>query len=74
MAENNALKRAVEAAGGQVRLAKTLGIAQSTLWHWISRTKRGVPAEHVRAIEAATGVPAHELRPDIFSAPEKRAS
>lgn len=68
-ATNNALKRAVEAAGGQVRLAKALGVSQSTLWHWIERTKRGVPAEYVQAIEAATGVPSYELRPDIFPLP-----
>lgn len=34
--------------------------------------QRGVTAERAVAIEAATGIPRHVLRPDIFQATAKR--
>lgn len=65
---SEALKRAVEIAGGQKALADKLGVTQSTLWYWLDRSKKGVPAEHVIRIEAATDgvVTRHELRPDLY--------
>lgn len=68
-----ALDRAIEVAGGQSPLAAKLGIRQSLIWYWLHRSKKGVAAEYCMAIERETGVPAHELRPDIFvgSAPVK---
>lgn len=62
----DALKRAIAAAGGQVALAKILGLkSQGSISNWIHRNER-VPAEHVLAIERATGVSRHDLRPDIY--------
>jgi len=55
------LTRAIDAAGGVVQLARKIGIAQPSLSNW-SR----VPAERVIAVEAATGVPRKELRPDLY--------
>lgn len=71
---NTALQRAVEVCGTQVELAQRLGVRQSTLWHWLVRAKKGVPAEHVIAIEKATrgAVRRYDLRPDIFPAPRQR--
>jgi DNA-binding transcriptional regulator YdaS (Cro superfamily) len=60
-----ALLAAVEAAGSQSALARICGVGQPAVWKWIQSSKR-VPAEHVLAIEAATGVSRHILRPDIY--------
>lgn len=57
-------ERAVEAAGGVTRLAEALGIGRSAVSQWPR-----VPVERVLAVEAATGVPRHELRPDIYPPP-----
>lgn len=51
--------------GGADGLASELGIARRTLFAWKSR---GVPAERVAAVSAATGIPASELRPDLAAA------
>ena len=68
---HSALERAVAVAGGQLALAKAINTTQSNVWTWLNRSKRGVPGEWVRAVEAATGIPRHELRPDIYPAPQK---
>ncbi len=62
-----ALERAIAAAGGQSALARLIGKTQGHVWHWLKVAKR-VPAEAVLAIEDATGVPRHELRPDVYPA------
>jgi TorA maturation chaperone TorD len=56
------IEKAIRAAGGLSVLARKLGIAQPSVSKW-SR----VPAERVIAVEAATGVPRTELRPDLYS-------
>jgi DNA-binding transcriptional regulator YdaS (Cro superfamily) len=53
--------RVLDAAGGASALAKKLHITRSAVSQW---TK--IPAERVSEIEAATGVPPHEQRPDLF--------
>jgi len=67
-----ALERAVALAGGQAALARLVGVRQPHIWNWLHRNGR-VPAERVIAVEAATGVPRHELRPDIYP-PENQAA
>jgi DNA-binding transcriptional regulator YdaS (Cro superfamily) len=62
------LERAVKAVGGQSALGRLLGVSQATVWYWI-RTGKSLQAEHVQTVTAATGIPPHELRPDIFPAP-----
>lgn len=59
-----ALDRAVEAAGSQLALANALGIKSPSISGWYDRKK--IPVERVIAIESATGVSRHELRPDVF--------
>lgn len=59
------LKKAIEKAGSQQALAELIGVRQSHVSNWLNRNKR-VPAERVLTIEKATGVPRHELRPDIY--------
>lgn len=62
------LGRACEKVGGQKALADRIGVTQSMVWYWLEKAKKGVPAEYVQAIEAATKgeVTRHDLRPDIF--------
>ncbi|HEX2794685.1 MAG TPA: helix-turn-helix domain-containing protein [Croceicoccus sp.] len=60
-----ALEKAVELAGGQSALARVCDVAQPSVWKWLQSSKR-LPAEHVLAVEAETGISRHDLRPDIY--------
>ena len=64
--------RAVDSVGGQNEMARRLGVYQSHVRYWLTKGKRGVPAERVLdVVKACEGhVLAHELRPDIFPPPE----
>ncbi|MFN3819923.1 transcriptional regulator [Blastomonas sp.] len=53
------------ALGGQSALARLIGKDQSTV-HDRLRNNMPIWAEHVLAIEAATGISRHDLRPDIY--------
>lgn len=46
-------------------MGRLLGVSQPTVWEWLNKGK-SLPAEHVLAVEAATGVPKEQLRPDIY--------
>jgi len=61
MNEETALQKAFRLAGGQQRLAKTLGVSRQAVHQW-----QVVPAQHVLAVESATGISRHELRPDKY--------
>jgi DNA-binding transcriptional regulator YdaS (Cro superfamily) len=61
----SALDRAIEVAGSQSALARVLGVSQNAVSRW-ARRLTALPPEHVLAVEAATGVSKHELRPDIY--------
>ena len=69
-----ALKRACDIVGSQKALADKLGTTQSQVWYWLKRSKKGTPGEFVIPIEHATGVPRHELRPDLYPEPVVSAS
>jgi DNA-binding transcriptional regulator YdaS (Cro superfamily) len=60
-----ALRRAVEAIGGQAATARLLGITQPAVSLWLSKGQV-LPAEHVLTVERETGVSRHDLRPDIY--------
>ena len=61
--KNPGLERAIVLGGGITALTRALGLTSHTVVHsW--RLNR-VPAEHCPLIEAATGVPCEELRPDV---------
>jgi len=50
-------------------LAREMRVEKSTVTRWMQSR---VPAERVADISAITGIPKHELRPDIFDpAPQK---
>lgn len=58
------LRSIIQKAGGPVKVAAALGITSSAVSQW-----KRVPPERVLAMEAATGVPRYELRPDMYPPP-----
>lgn len=64
---NEALNKAITAAGGVGRLAAKLGIKSPSISGWLK-----VPATRVLEIERATGVSRHDLRPDLYPRERRR--
>lgn len=60
----DALRLAVAAIGSQAAFARLIGKTQSVVSKWLARGGH-LPAEHVLAVEAATGISRHDLRPDL---------
>lgn len=54
--------------GRLTSLAEALGIFPSAVQQW-----KKVPAERVVAVEKVTGIPRHELRPDLHLPPKDAA-
>jgi DNA-binding transcriptional regulator YdaS (Cro superfamily) len=61
----NTLKR----VGGPTKLARLLNIQPSAVTQW-SR----IPAERVPPLSDATGIPRHEMRPDLWPAPAEASA
>ena len=59
-----ALSRAIAAAGGVSKLAEALGVSPQAVSQW-----EEVPPLRVLTVERASGVPRHELRPDLYPEP-----
>ena len=53
-------------AGGARELAEALGLSVQAVHAWKSR---GVPATQVMKVSEFTGVPPHDIRPDVFGKP-----
>ncbi len=69
MSDNKqALKRAIEAAGGLAALAAPLGISAQAVSQWDE-----VPPRRVLAVEKVSGVSRHELRPDLYPVESEEA-
>jgi DNA-binding transcriptional regulator YdaS (Cro superfamily) len=60
-----ALKAAIDRAGSQSALARVLSISQQAVSGWVKRGSE-LPPQYVLAVEAATGISRHDLRPDIY--------
>jgi DNA-binding transcriptional regulator YdaS (Cro superfamily) len=58
-----AIRRAVEAAGGLTSLGRMIGCSTNRVWNWTATGRP--PIKFCPKIEAATGVPCEDLRPDI---------
>ncbi len=56
---------------GLAPLANHLGVSYQAVHKWFRKGK--IPAERVLAVEAATGVSRHRLRPDIYPADHRAA-
>jgi DNA-binding transcriptional regulator YdaS (Cro superfamily) len=65
------LQRAIQAIG-LTRLSEAVGVRPPTIHVWLRSTGR-VPAHRVIAVERATGISRHELRPDIYPIEERAA-
>ena len=63
-ADMTGIDDAIRVAGGVEGLGDRLGCAHSSVVRWRQRGR--VPADRVVAIEVATGVPRHRLRPDLY--------
>ena len=48
-----------------IDVAKAANVDKATVSRW---ARRRIPAERVVDVERITGIPRHELRPDIFGA------
>ncbi len=59
-----ALLEAIRIAGSVTKLAAALDVAPQAISQWDR-----APAMRVLDIERATGVPRHELRPDVYPPP-----
>jgi len=68
----NAAARAANAVGGQSALARILGCTPQAVQRMCATGR--VPAERVLQIEAASQVPRHELRPDLYPALPSQAA
>ncbi|WP_407146294.1 YdaS family helix-turn-helix protein [Bradyrhizobium sp. ORS 86] len=65
-----ALKLACERAGGQAPLAGRIGTTQSQVWYWLTKSKKGVPAEFDRVPERGVtggGTPRSPARAGLVS-------
>lgn len=62
---NRGIARAIKCIGSQVKLADAIGCGQSTLSNYLLNKKK-CSAKVAIAIEQATGVPRHAIRPDLF--------
>jgi DNA-binding transcriptional regulator YdaS (Cro superfamily) len=52
-----------EERGRMSRLAEAIGVTPEAVSQWAASR---VPAERVHQVESVTGIPARELRPDMF--------
>jgi len=62
---NLIVARAIKAAGSPTALANAAGVKLPSIYSWTR-----IPADKVVAVEALTGIPRHELRPDVFPSPD----
>jgi DNA-binding transcriptional regulator YdaS (Cro superfamily) len=60
------VQRAAEAVGGLPALAAKLGITRQAIYQWDE-----LPMSRLKQIAEVSGLPAHELRPDLFPAPSE---
>lgn len=61
------IDRAVRLAGNQTRLAALVHVRPQAVQLWVSSGQ--VSHKKVVAVAKATGVPCHELRPDLYPSP-----
>lgn len=60
------IEQFIKDLGGPSKAAAAIGVEPNVVLNW---RKRGqVPADKVLAVEKASGISRHELRPDVFGA------
>lgn len=65
MTPQDALRRAIDLAGGQAKFGRMVGLTQQRVWYYLSKG-RPLPAEYVLLAEKGTGISRDLLRPDIY--------
>jgi len=60
-------------AGGIGRLAEILGIHWSTVCGYKRTREALLPPRHARVVHEALEIPLHEIRPDLWPAPDEPA-
>lgn len=66
----DALISAINKSGSQTALATKLGLKNASQISSMLNRDGQASAKYVAKISEATGVPCHQLRPDIFPAPD----
>lgn len=61
MTNSDIIALAIKRAGGISKLAKAIGIRHTSIYVW-----RRIPADRIISVEAATGIPREQLRPDLY--------
>ena len=61
------VEHCVARVGSVTELARALGVRHPALYQWTR-----VPAERVADVERITGIPRHELRPDLYPPERER--
>lgn len=65
----NVVSRAIEVSGGLSAFATQVGVKPPSAFKW--RATGRIPAERVLTVERITGIPRHELRPDLYPRPTR---
>lgn len=60
----NIASQIIDRVGGTRKMAQITGNPPSTVQSW--KAAGQIPAERIIEIEAATGIPREELRPDLY--------
>lgn len=60
---NVGILKAIELAGGQIKLAEMMQVAQPAIHHWLYYS---CPAVRAKEIEEKLGVPRKQICPQIF--------
>jgi len=61
MKRSTIIQEVLDVSGGIRALSQALNLTYSAVHKW-----RGIPSEHVKKIEAITGISRDRLRPDIY--------
>lgn len=61
---------AIDAAGGTKATADLTGVSLQAVTNW--RARGQIPPQHCHSVSVSSGIPMHELRPDVFPAPEEQ--
>jgi DNA-binding transcriptional regulator YdaS (Cro superfamily) len=61
------LAAAIAKVGTAAELGRQVGVSRFAVQQW---KEIGIPAVRVPAVSRLTGIPLHELRPDLFDAPK----
>lgn len=70
---SDAFAEAVESVGGQGATGRLVGVTQGAIWQRL-KAKKPAAVGWVLKLEAATGIPKEQLRPDIYGEAENGAN